>query len=128
MQAAEQKQQQKARGNPAWAKGRSANPAGKESKAARAARIDAKVVEWLTPLGGVAALKPVEIDLVRRAAELEIGTPKRNEDPIRRARMISGLLMQAGVCDRRRRQEPVASMPRPAKSLSRALRAAGVVP
>jgi hypothetical protein len=71
LQSAKQEpQQDKPRGNPRWVKGVSQNPRGRESKAARLARREATIARWAEPFGGVATLKPAEVDLLHQAAEL----------------------------------------------------------
>jgi hypothetical protein len=90
-------------GNPRWVKGVSGNPAGAESKAARRARIDALVSEWSEPVGGVGALKPVEVALLRRAAELYLySKPKTIEEQSRIANTIGRLVAQSGLANARK--------------------------
>src|SRR5438128_6524854 len=84
------------RGNPNWRPGISGNPRGAESRAARQARIVARVAEWAAEWGGVEKLSAIERDLLRRAAELELIRPRRHEDAVRVANTISKLLAQTG--------------------------------
>src|SRR5690242_10920641 len=81
-----------------------ANPAGRPSRAARMAQRDQLVEEWAADFGGLAALRKVEVDLLREAAELMVGPkPRSAEDRVRRVNALSRLLAQVGVCDRRGR-------------------------
>jgi hypothetical protein len=100
-QLSEQTTEQKRVGNPNWRRGMSANPAGRETKAARQARLDAVVTGWAEPFGGVAALKRVELDLLYRAAALQLRRPNTAEDEVRITRAISMILKQVGLVDRR---------------------------
>jgi hypothetical protein len=105
MQFAEQARPQGKRGNPNWVAGVSGNPAGR-SVAAKRARLDAIVSAWCAPFGGMEALKKVELDLLYRAAELQLRRPTKAEDAVRVANTISKILAQVGFCDKRRRREP----------------------
>ena len=79
-----------------------ANPAGRPSRAARMAQRDRLVEEWAADFGGVTALRKVEVDLLREAAELMVGPkPRTAEDRVRRVNAISKILAQVGLCDRR---------------------------
>jgi hypothetical protein len=105
LQSAKQEpQQDKPRGNPRWVKGVSQNPRGRESKAARLARREATIARWAEPFGGVATLKPAEVDLLHQAAELSLIRPRTVEDAVRVANTISKILAQVGFADRRKRE------------------------
>jgi hypothetical protein len=79
--------------------GVSGNPGGKESRAARRARIEALVTEWCKPFGDDphAVLTPAEYQLATIAAELTLRRPKRHDDQIRQGTLISRLMAQAGA-------------------------------
>ncbi len=119
MQSAEQLNKQSDRPAHWFKPGESGNASGRESNAAKAARIARKVDEWLAPFGGTGALKPAELDLVRQAADLQTSAPRKGEDTIRRARMIVGLLAAAGVVSRHRRRKPILPTPSLAELLRR---------
>jgi hypothetical protein len=103
----QQAEQRRVVGRP-FPPGVSGNPEGK-SKAARRARQDAIIARWAEPFGGTAALKPVEIDLLRQAADLTMSRPTRTEDRVRVSNAVSKILAQVGFCDKRRRREPAPS-------------------
>jgi hypothetical protein len=105
MQIAEQRAEQRKRGNPNWLPGVSGNPAGR-SKAARQARLDALVAEWSEPFGGVVRLSPAERLLAYQAAALALRRPARVEDAVRVTNAISKIFAQIGFADKRRRREP----------------------
>jgi hypothetical protein len=105
LQGEKQETEQK-RGNPRWVKGVSQNPRGRESKAARQARREAVIAAWAEPYGGVAALKPAELDLLYQAAELSLVRPRTVEDQVRVANTISKILAQVGFADKHRKREP----------------------
>jgi hypothetical protein len=86
-----------------WPPGRSQNPAGRESKAARRARARQLVEAWAEPWGGSAALTPVARTLAMTAAEVFLSNPKSAEDISRRANSIARLLQQAGLAGGRPR-------------------------
>jgi len=106
LQSTKQEPQQERRGNPAWVKGTSQNPRGKESRASRLARREAIIGRWTEPHGGVAALRPAELDLLHQAAELSLMRPRTVEDQVRVANTISKILAQVGFADKRRKREP----------------------
>jgi hypothetical protein len=106
MQIPEQGPGQGRRGNPDWKPGVSANPAGKESRAARRARIEIIVAEWARPFGGIGVLAPAELMLARKAAELSLCRPKRAEDTIRYCNTVGRLLAQCGLANKHER-EPI---------------------
>jgi hypothetical protein len=84
MQVTKQEPDQgKPRGNLSWIPGVSQNPAGKESKAARRARIDRIVVEWCEPAGGVERFNPAELALLAKAAEMTLVLPRDPENQVR---------------------------------------------
>jgi hypothetical protein len=104
MQATKQKPEQKPRGNPSWIPGVSQNPAGKESKAARRARIERIVSDWCEPAGGTKAFNPAELALLARAAEMTLVLPRNPEDQVRVLNSIRGVLKQLGLVQHRRRE------------------------
>jgi hypothetical protein len=104
-QSAEQAPEQR-RPQHLWPKGVSGNPRGRESKASRLARREAIIAAWAEPFGGVAVLKPAELDLLRQAAELAMIRPRSAEDQVRVANTISKIMAQVGFADRRRKREP----------------------
>jgi len=61
---------------------------------------------WTEPHGGVAALRPAELDLLHQAAELSLMRPRTVEDQVRVANTISKILAQVGFADKRRKREP----------------------
>jgi len=89
-----------------WRPGQSGNPRGRESKASRLARREATIARWAEPYGGVAELKPAELDLLHQAAELSLMRPRTVEDQVRVANTISKILAQVGFADKRRKREP----------------------
>jgi len=116
MQAAEQERKNGNHGNPAWTKGVSQNPKGKESKAARLARREAIIAAWCEPHGGVATLKPAELELVRQAAELSMCRPRNVVERVRYANTISRIMTQVGLAAgftgrRRPRSQPQPASP-----------------
>src|SRR5262245_42752286 len=95
-----------------YRKGESGNPRGRESKAARIERRDAIIAGWAEPVGGMAVLKPAELELLRIAAELSMSRPRNAEQRTRHANTISKIMAQVGFCDkRRRRPDPEAPSP-----------------
>jgi hypothetical protein len=96
--------------NPKWLPGVSQNPHGRESKATRMARRDAILAEWAAPYGGVVALRPAELDLLRQAAELVLIRPRTAEDKVRAANTVSKILAQVGFVDKHRKRESAADM------------------
>jgi hypothetical protein len=74
-----------------WPKGVSGNPEGK-SKAARQARIDAKVAELAADFGGVAALSNLDRVYLEKAAELLLRRPRSAEHVIRHTNSIQRLI------------------------------------
>jgi hypothetical protein len=85
MQIVEQDRHQERRqrrGNPNWVPGVSGNPAGR-SKAARDARVAAKMAELAVEFGGVAALSSIDTTLLRQAAELLMRRPQGADDHVR---------------------------------------------
>src|SRR6516165_2036056 len=89
-----------------WRPGQSGNPCGRESKASRLARREAIIARWAEPFGGIAALKPAELDLLHQAAELSLMRPRTVEDQVRVANTISKIMAQVGFVDKRRHLEP----------------------
>src|SRR5262249_9224128 len=87
-----------------WKPGQSGNPAGKMSAAERRARLDAMVNDWGAELGG--KVGTAERMLLRRAAELSLVRPHRNEDHVRTVNAVSRLLAQAGFRKDRKRPKP----------------------
>jgi hypothetical protein len=87
--------------------GASGNPSGK-SKAFREAKIAKLITEWCEPIGGPENLVGAEKTLIRRAAELVAGPqPRRAEDVVRHANVISRILAQCGLVGGKRPIEPV---------------------
>ena len=108
LQAQKQDTEQRPKQN-RWRPGQSGNPRGRESKATRLARREATIARWAEPFGGVAALKPAELDLLHQAAELSLMRPRTVEDQVRVANTISKILAQVGFADKRRKREPPAA-------------------
>jgi len=115
-----------AKSNPSWLPGVSQNPSGRESAAARRARIEKIVAAWAGPFGGVDALLPAELVLAHTAAELSLYRPRRHEDAVRQANAISKLLAQAGLaCRHEKPREACTVRPRGLRPLGRRSRAQG---
>jgi hypothetical protein len=93
MQFAEQEphQERRQRGNPNWVPGVSGNPAGR-SKAARDARVAAKMAELAVEFGGVAALSSIDTTLLRQAAELLMRRPQGADDHVRIVNAVTRIL------------------------------------
>jgi hypothetical protein len=90
-----------------YRRGQSGNPAGSLSRAAKLARRDALIAEWTRDIGGEGALSAVELDLVRKAAELMMLRSSKAEDAVRVANSVSKILAQVGLVDRRgKKREP----------------------
>src|SRR5262249_32603079 len=102
--------EQRGPGNPSWPKGVSGNPAGRESKVARTARIEKICKEWCAPFGGRGVLRPAELALLKTAAELSLHCPRRHEDVIRYANTISRIMAQCGLANKHER-EPIEEEP-----------------
>jgi hypothetical protein len=119
----EQEQRKPSRdGNPRWLPGVSGNPVGRESREARHARRARLISEWAAPFGGMAVLQPAELDLLHQAAELALRKqPRKAEDAVRVANVISKILQQCRLVDKRRRREPQ-SGPTLAQYLGQAVR------
>jgi hypothetical protein len=98
--------QAKPRGNPSWIPGISQFPAGKESKAARRARIDRIVADWCEPAGGIKAFNPAELALLSKAAEMTLVLPRDPENQVRVLNSVKSVLKQLGLVQHRKR-EPV---------------------
>ncbi len=92
-------------------KGRSGNPAGGLSRAAKLARRDALIAEWTKDIGGEAALTAPERDLLRKAAELMQLRTTRAEDQVRIANSVSKILAQVGLVNRRGKQREPEHVP-----------------
>jgi hypothetical protein len=93
-------------GNPNWRKGVSANPAGRESAAARRARREAMLVEIANDIGcGFEALSFTDKLLLNRAIELLDTKPTSHVDRVRAANAGTKLLQQ--VRERHPQREPV---------------------
>jgi uncharacterized protein related to proFAR isomerase len=95
-----------------FVQGKSGNPRGRESASARIARRDAIVDQWAESIGGIASLKPAELHLLRKAADLDMLKPSGNEDAVRIANTITKIMVQVGLVDRRGKQRE------PARALS----------
>jgi hypothetical protein len=63
--------------------GRSGNPAGRETRAQRQARIDALAAELAQEFGGLAALTACDRVLIGQAAQLLLRRPKGHSDVVR---------------------------------------------
>jgi hypothetical protein len=96
--------QKRPNGNPAWVKGVSGNPAGRESNVSREARIAGIIAEWTAPYGGVAMFNAAEHALLQQAVELSLRRWRTADDQLRIARTISKLLAQVGIVSGRRRE------------------------
>jgi hypothetical protein len=93
--------------------GVSGNPEGK-SKAARAARLAAKVAELSVDIGGVEKLSVIDKVLMEQAAALLLRRPKTYEDQVRFSnsidRILRGVAKRHGLDVRRRGSgQPAAS-------------------
>jgi hypothetical protein len=83
--------------------GQSGNRFGSLSRTKQRALIAARVAEYADEWGGVSKLTAVELALLRRAAELDIGPRgKTTEERTRIANSVARLLRQV---DRRRKRE-----------------------
>jgi hypothetical protein len=93
-QAPEQTQeQQERRGNPKWRPGVSANPEGRESKAAYQARVEARARELAAELGGWDRLGTIDRIRLTQAAKLLLDTRHKSvEDTVRYGRLIQCLI------------------------------------
>jgi hypothetical protein len=80
-----------------YRKGQSGNRAGPPSRVTKEAHIDKIVESWCRPYGGSAMLPPVNVRLLREAAELTIYRPRRVDARAGHARLISRLIQQAGI-------------------------------
>jgi hypothetical protein len=91
-----------------WKPGQSGNPAGKETAAAKRARVQGMVAGWVAELAALGVhAGTAERLLLQRAAELSQVRPHRNEDHVRTVNTISKLLAQAGFRkDRPRKRQP----------------------
>jgi hypothetical protein len=98
----EQSSDQKRCGNPAWVKGVSGNPAGKESRASRRARIDRIVADWCEPAGGTKAFNPAELALLAKAAEMTLVLPRDPGNQVRVLNSVRSVLSQCGLLGRKR--------------------------
>jgi hypothetical protein len=92
--------------HPGFQPGQSGNPAGRESRAARAVRIEAKARELAQEFGGYDALSPVDRVLVTQAATLLLRRPKSAEDVVRVANSIQRLLASVALRYGRRSATP----------------------
>jgi hypothetical protein len=99
----EQQREQRQYGRP-WLPGRSGNPTGR-SRAVKLARRDALIAEWTKDIGGEGALSAVELDLVRKAAELMLLRATRAEDAVRIANSVSKILAQVGLIGGARKRD-----------------------
>jgi len=109
MQIAEQMRHQERRqrrGNPNWVAGVSGNPAGR-SKAARDARVAAKMAELAVEFGGVSALSSIDRTLLRQAAELLMRRPQGADDHVRIVNAVNRIL---GGLRKRRPPVPVSNL------------------
>jgi hypothetical protein len=104
--------------------GQSGNPRGRESAASRQARRDALMALWAEPVGGLSMLKPAELGLLQRAADLYLKPLRRGEDPVRSLNTVSKILALIGLVDRRRKRERPAT-PNPHRALAMAAKRFG---
>jgi hypothetical protein len=118
MQASEQKTEQQPRPAHLYRPGQSGNPRGRESAAARQVRRDALMALWAEPVGGLSMLKPAELGLLQRAADLYLKPLRRGEDPVRSLNTVSKILALIGLVDRRRKRERPAATPNPHRPLA----------
>jgi hypothetical protein len=72
--------------------GESGNPAGRPSEVQRRALVDAKAHELALELGGFDALTAIEKTLITRAAELNVGKPRRYDERIRVANITARII------------------------------------
>jgi hypothetical protein len=72
--------------------GQSGNPRGRESTAAKAARIEAKARELAAELGGLDNLSAIDRTLVLQAAGLALRKPRSAEDIVRHSNAIDRIL------------------------------------
>jgi hypothetical protein len=69
-----------------------ANPAGRPTKAQRAALVRKTMIKLARPLGGLRALNSLDLERLRLAAELAQRQPKNAEDRVRVANAIDRML------------------------------------
>jgi hypothetical protein len=98
-QAEQRTEQYRVYGRP-FAPGQSGNRAGRESKAARQARLTAKMAELAEPFGGLGALDVLGRTRLEQAARLLLDTRHRSaEDEIRYVNAVERLLASVeGSC------------------------------
>jgi hypothetical protein len=104
MQSSEQAIEQPRRQSYGFKPGQSGNPAGRESKTAREARITGIIAEWTAPYGGVAMFNAAEHALLQQAVELSLRRTRAWHDQVKVARTVSKLLMQLGIATGRKRE------------------------
>src|SRR6266699_4553064 len=91
-QSLQQVPQQKAKREYHFKPGKSGNPRGRESAAARRERLDRKVEEIAREFGGMAALSPIESALAHQAAELLLLRPSDVDQRVRAANAVTRIL------------------------------------
>jgi hypothetical protein len=79
-------------GNPAFVPGNQVNPAGRPTKAERAAQVRKLMIKLARPLGGLRSLNSLDLERLRLAAELAQRQPKNAEDRVRVANAIDRML------------------------------------
>ncbi len=87
-----------------YKRGQSGNSFGSLSRAAQAQRRDALVAEWTREIGGPGSLTAAELALLHQAAELVLCRPRTAEDRVRCANLVSRIMAQVGLVDRRGRR------------------------
>ena len=103
MHGQEQASEQPRRGgNPAWIRGVSQNPHGRESRAKRRARIDMIVADWCQSAGGVERFNPAELALLAKAAEMTLVLPRDPGNQVRVLNSVRSVLSQCGLLGRKR--------------------------
>jgi hypothetical protein len=105
-QSEEQPNEQRPRRPYGFQPGQSGNPAGRESKTAREARIAGIIAEWTAPYGGAAAFNAAEHALLQQAVELSLRRTRTWHDQLKVARTVSKLLLQLGIATGRKREQP----------------------
>jgi hypothetical protein len=101
MQSPEQTPQQRRHG---FQPGKSGNPRGRLSNAAKQERVEATARELAAEFGGYDALSPVDRVLITHAAMLVLRTPRSAEDVVRVANAVQRIL--GGLGKRKRKHEP----------------------
>jgi len=82
-----------------------------EAKATKQARRDALIAEWTKPIGGPSHLTAAELALAQQAAGLVMCRPRTAEDRVRCANLVSRILCQLGLVDRRGKKRELEHVP-----------------